>query len=125
MKFTTVYMPLVRTPMIAPTDIYKAFPTLTPDEAAQMLCDAMIDKPKRMASRLGTFGEVLYAVSPKTRRHRPQHGLQPLPGLDRREEEEGRGRQGEEAEPADQKKDDSEMSTEAVAMAYLLRGVHF
>ena len=65
-KFTTVYMPLVRTPMIAPTDIYKAFPTLTPDEAAQMLCDAMIDKPKRMASRLGTFGEVLYAVSPKT-----------------------------------------------------------
>ena len=52
--------------MIAPTDIYKAFPTLTPDEAAIMLCDAMIDKPKRLASRLGTFGEVLYAVSPKT-----------------------------------------------------------
>ena len=65
-KFTTVYMPLVRTPMIAPTDIYKAFPTLTPDEAAQMLCDAMIDKPKRMASRLGTFGEILYSISPKS-----------------------------------------------------------
>ncbi len=65
-KFTTVYMPLVRTPMIAPTGIYDAFPTLTPEEAAQMLCDAMIDKPKRIASRLGTFGEVLYAVSPKT-----------------------------------------------------------
>ena len=31
-----------------------------------MLADAMIDKPKRMASRLGTFGEVLYAMSPKT-----------------------------------------------------------
>ncbi|HEX2233835.1 MAG TPA: SDR family oxidoreductase, partial [Thermoleophilaceae bacterium] len=65
-KFTTIYMPLVRTPMIAPTDIYKAFPTLTPDEAAQMIADAMIDKPKRKASRLGTFGEVLYAVSPKS-----------------------------------------------------------
>src|SRR3954454_7868807 len=65
-KFTTVYMPLVRTPMIAPTGIYDAFPTLTPEEAAQMLCDAMIDKPKRIASRLGTFGEVLYAISPKT-----------------------------------------------------------
>ena len=65
-NFTTVFMPLVRTPMIAPTDIYKAFPTLTPEEAAQMLCDAMIDKPKRMASRLGTLGEILYSISPKS-----------------------------------------------------------
>src|SRR6059058_1581237 len=63
---TTVYMPLVRTPMIAPTNIYDAFPTLTPDEAAHMICDALIDKPKRKASRLGTFGEVLYAISPKS-----------------------------------------------------------
>ncbi len=65
-SFTTVYMPLVRTPMIAPTSMYDAFPTLSPDEAALMLCDALIDKPKRLASRLGTFGEVLYAISPKT-----------------------------------------------------------
>ena len=124
-KFTTVYMPLVRTPMIAPTDIYEAFPTLTPEEAAQMLCDAMIDKPKRMASRLGTFGEVLYAISPKTRRHRPQHRLQPVPRLEGREEEGRRQGRGQEGAPADEKKDDGEMSTEAVAMAYLLRGVHF
>ena len=27
---TTVYMPLVRTPMIAPTGIYDAFPTASP-----------------------------------------------------------------------------------------------
>ena len=87
-----------------------------------MLTDAMIDKPKRMASRLGTFGEVLYAVSPKTRRHRPQHGLQPVPRLDG-----GEGRQARTASPlpADEKKGSEEMSTEAVAMAYLLRGVHF
>ena len=84
-KFTAIYMPLVRTPMIAPTDIYKAFPTLTPEEAAQMLTDAMIDKPKRMASRLGTFGEVLYSVSPEDGGHRAQHRLQPLPRLDRGE----------------------------------------
>ena len=31
---TTVYMPLVRTPMIAPTKIYDRFPTLSPEEAA-------------------------------------------------------------------------------------------
>src|SRR4051812_12129227 len=64
--FSTVYMPLVRTPMIAPTSIYDAFPTLSPSEAAQMICDAIIDKPKRTATRLGTFGEILYAISPKS-----------------------------------------------------------
>ena len=52
--------------MIAPTGMYDAFPTLTPTEAALMITDAMIDKPKRKATRLGTFGEILYAVSPKT-----------------------------------------------------------
>jgi thioester reductase-like protein len=120
-KFTTVYMPLVRTPMIAPTDIYKAFPTLTPDEAAQMLCDAMIDKPKRMASRLGTFGEVLYSVSPKTVDIVLNTAYNLFP------DSKAAKKKGDDKkpEPADQKKDDSEMSTEAVAMAYLLRGVHF
>jgi NAD(P)-dependent dehydrogenase (short-subunit alcohol dehydrogenase family) len=124
-KFTTVYMPLVRTPMIAPTDIYKAFPTLTPDEAALMLCDAMIDKPKRMASRLGTFGEVLYAISPKTVDIVLNQAYNLFPDSSAAK----KGKDGEKGEkkalPADEKKDDSEMSTEAVAMAYLLRGVHF
>ena len=39
--FTTIHMPLVRTPMIAPTKIYDSFPTITPDEAADMICDAI------------------------------------------------------------------------------------
>jgi NAD(P)-dependent dehydrogenase (short-subunit alcohol dehydrogenase family) len=124
-KFTTVYMPLVRTPMIAPTDIYKAFPTLTPDEAALMLCDAMIDKPKRMASRLGTFGEVLYAISPKTVDIVLNQAYNLFPDSSAAK----KGKDGEKGDkkalPAGEKKDDSEMSTEAVAMAYLLRGVHF
>jgi NAD(P)-dependent dehydrogenase (short-subunit alcohol dehydrogenase family) len=63
--FTTINMPLVRTPMISPTRIYEAFPTLTPDDAAQMVVDALEDKPKRVATRLGTLGEVSYAVAPK------------------------------------------------------------
>jgi NAD(P)-dependent dehydrogenase (short-subunit alcohol dehydrogenase family) len=129
-KFTTVYMPLVRTPMIAPTDIYKAFPTLTPEEAAQMLTDAMIDKPKRMASRLGTFGEVLYAVSPKTVDLVLNQAYNLFPdstaakSKKTKDGEDGDGKE-KKALPADQKKGDEEMSTEAVAMAYLLRGVHF
>jgi NAD(P)-dependent dehydrogenase (short-subunit alcohol dehydrogenase family) len=119
-KFTTVYMPLVRTPMIAPTDIYKAFPTLTPDEAAQMLADAMIDKPKRMASRLGTFGEVLYAVSPKTVDIVLNTAYNLFP-----DSSAAKGPKDGKPAPADEKKGGDEMSSEAVAMAYLLRGVHF
>ena len=123
-KFTTVYMPLVRTPMIAPTDIYKAFPTLTPDEAALMLCDAMIDKPKRMASRLGTFGEILYSISPKTVDIVLNQAYNLFPDSSAAKKK-GKDEGDKKALPAGEKKDDGEMSTEAVAMAYLLRGVHF
>ncbi|HEX2414066.1 MAG TPA: SDR family oxidoreductase [Thermoleophilaceae bacterium] len=119
-KFTTVYMPLVRTPMIAPTDIYKAFPTLTPDEAAQMLADAMIDKPKRMASRLGTFGEVLYAVSPKTVDIVLNTAYNLFP-----DSAAAKAPTDGKPAPADEKKGGDEISSEALAMAYLLRGVHF
>ena len=121
-KFTTVYMPLVRTPMIAPTDMYKAFPTLSPDEAAQMLADAMIDKPKRVASRLGTFGEVLYAVSPKTMDIILNTAYNLFP--DSKAAKGDKGKDGKPV-PASEKGGDEEMSTEAVAMAYLMRGVHF
>jgi NAD(P)-dependent dehydrogenase (short-subunit alcohol dehydrogenase family) len=63
--FTTIHMPLVRTPMISPTKLYDAFPTLTPDEAAEMVVRALVDRPKRISTRLGTFGEVSYAVAPR------------------------------------------------------------
>jgi NAD(P)-dependent dehydrogenase (short-subunit alcohol dehydrogenase family) len=120
-KFTTIYMPLVRTPMIAPTDMYKAFPTLSPDEAAQMLVDAMIDKPKRVASRLGTFGEILYSVSPKTVDIvlNTAYNLFPDSKAAKGDKTDGK------ALPAAEKGGGDEMSTEAVAMAYLMRGVHF
>ncbi len=63
--FTTVHMPLVRTPMIAPTTIYKSFPTISPDEAADMICDALRKRPKHINTTLGTVAEVLYAIAPK------------------------------------------------------------
>jgi NAD(P)-dependent dehydrogenase (short-subunit alcohol dehydrogenase family) len=63
--FTTIHMPLVRTPMIRPTRIYDAFPTLSPDDAAELVLRALTDRPKRVSTRLGTFGEVSYAVAPK------------------------------------------------------------
>ncbi|MGO9490221.1 MAG: SDR family oxidoreductase [Solirubrobacteraceae bacterium] len=62
--FTTIHMPLVRTPMIAPTKMYDAFPTLSPEEAADMICEALRGRPKEMGTRLGKFGEVAYSLSP-------------------------------------------------------------
>jgi len=63
--FTTIHMPLVRTPMIAPTKLYDHFPTISPDEAADLICEAMRSRPKEINTRLGTAGEVLHALAPK------------------------------------------------------------
>ncbi|HTY97085.1 MAG TPA: SDR family oxidoreductase, partial [Solirubrobacteraceae bacterium] len=62
--FTTIHMPLVRTPMIAPTKMYDAFPAISPDEAADMICEAMRSRPKEMGTRIGKFGEVAYSLNP-------------------------------------------------------------
>ena len=64
-SFTTIHMPLVRTPMIAPTKLYDHFPTISPDEAADLICEAMRARPKEINTRLGTAGEVLHALAPK------------------------------------------------------------
>ncbi len=61
---TTVYMPLVKTPMIAPTKIYDRFPTLSPEEAAEMITDAIRKRPKRVATTLGNIGQLGYAIAP-------------------------------------------------------------
>ena len=63
--FTNIHMPLVRTPMIAPTKIYDAFPTLTPDQAADMVVRALEEQPKHVGTRLGTTAVVAYALAPK------------------------------------------------------------
>jgi thioester reductase-like protein len=62
--FTTIHMPLVRTPMIAPTKMYDAFPAISPEEAADMICEALRSRPKHMGTRLGRFGELAYTLSP-------------------------------------------------------------
>jgi short-subunit dehydrogenase len=62
--FTTVYMPLVRTPMIAPTKIYDRFPTLSPDEAAELITEAIRKRPKRVATPVGNLSQLNYALVP-------------------------------------------------------------
>jgi NAD(P)-dependent dehydrogenase (short-subunit alcohol dehydrogenase family) len=63
--FTTINMPLVRTPMIAPTKIYNHVPTLTSEQAADLVVEAIVYKPVRIATRLGIFGAILHAMAPK------------------------------------------------------------
>ncbi len=107
---TTVYMPLVKTEMIAPTKIYRAFPTINPDEAAEMICDGMIDRPKRISTRLGVFGEVAYAAAPKAVDVLLNQAYKLFP-----ESAAAGGKQGQE----------EEVSSEAIAFAHLVPGVHW
>jgi len=109
---TTIHMPLVRTPMIAPTRMYDVFPAITPEEAAEMLARAMVERPKKVATRLGTFGELLYAVAPTVSDKILNQAYNLFP-----ESQAAKGK----AEEAP----DKAPSTEAVAFAHLMKGVHW
>ena len=109
---TTVNMPLVRTPMIAPTRMYDMFPAITPEEAAEMITKAMINRPKKVATRLGNFGELMYAIAPKASDSILNTAYKLFP----------------DSQAAKGKKDearDKAPSTEAVAFAHLMKGVHW
>jgi NAD(P)-dependent dehydrogenase (short-subunit alcohol dehydrogenase family) len=108
--FTTIHMPLVRTPMIAPTKMYDSFPTITPDEAADLVCEAIRSKPKTINTRLGTFGEVAYTLAPKAVDQILHMAYKVFP-----DSAAARGEQ----DP------DEKASVEQVAMANLMKGVHW
>ncbi|WP_249009516.1 SDR family oxidoreductase [Conexibacter sp. DBS9H8] len=108
--FTTIHMPLVRTPMIAPTKIYDSFPTISPDEAADLICEAIRAKPKQINTRLGTFGEVAYALFPKAVDQILSTAYKVFP-----DSAAARG----EINPEER------ASTEQVALAHLMKGIHW
>jgi len=108
---TTVYMPLVKTEMIAPTKIYDAFPTISAEEAARMITDAMIDRPKRVSTKLGLFGQIAYATAPKVVDVLLNAAYKLFP-----DSAAARG-----ATAAEEK----EASAQAVAFAHLIPGVHW
>ncbi len=108
--FTTIHMPLVRTPMIAPTKMYDSFPTISPDEAADLICEAIRTKPKTINTRLGTFGEVAYTLAPKAVDQILHMAYRVFP----------------DSAASKGKKDPKEhASTEQIALAHLMRGVHW
>ncbi len=108
--FTTIHMPLVRTAMIAPTRIYDSFPTISPDEAADLVCEAIRARPKQINTRLGTFGEVAYALMPRAVDQILHMAYRVFP--------DSAASKGE-SDPTEH------ASTEQVALAHLMRGVHW
>ncbi len=64
--FTNIHMPLVKTPMIAPTKIYDKFPTISPAQAADMVVRALVDRPHEINTALGTMGALAHTLAPKT-----------------------------------------------------------
>jgi short-subunit dehydrogenase len=64
--FTSIHMPLVKTPMIAPTKIYDKFPTISPAQAADMVIRALVDKPNEINTTLGTVGALAHTLAPRT-----------------------------------------------------------
>jgi len=111
--FTTVNMPLVKTPMIAPTKMYEAVPTLTPDEAADMIVEAIVERPVRLATRMGTFAQIFYAVAPRAYEILMNTAFRLFPDSPAAKGMKGRGEI--EAQP----------TSEQVAFASLMRGVHW
>jgi NAD(P)-dependent dehydrogenase (short-subunit alcohol dehydrogenase family) len=110
-KFTTINMPLVRTPMIAPTKIYNNVPTLSPEEAADLIAQAIVYKPVRIATRLGILGEVVHALVPRIAQIVMNTSFRMFPDSD--------------AAKKDGEKKAPHMNADQMALQQLLRGIHF
>jgi len=110
-NFTNINMPLVRTPMIAPTKMYESVPTLAPDEAAGLVVEAIVYRPVRIATRLGIFGAVCHALAPKVTQVLLNTAFNMFP--------DSPAAQGQkEAEPRP-------LTPEQMAFAQLTRGIHW
>ena len=124
--FTTIHMPLVRTPMIGPTKMYDRFPTLTPDEAGDMICEAIIHKPKRIATPMGTLGQILYAINPKSVDYILNTAYHLFPDSTAAKGEKGKEEAPAARRPATaQERASGQLSNQQAAFAYLMRGVHW
>lgn len=108
--FTTINMPLVRTPMIAPTKIYNNVPTLSPEEAADMIAQACIFKPVRIATRLGITGQLMHALLPRVAQISMNTSFRMFP-----DSSAAKGEKGERPQ----------LSPEAQALQQMMQGIHF
>ena len=109
--FTTINMPLVRTPMIAPTRIYDSVPALDPEEAAALVVQACIERPVRLSTRLGVFGELLHTALPRVAQIIMNTSFRMFPENTKTDQSPGIG--------------ETELSAEALALQQMMKGLHF
>ena len=108
---TNINMPLVRTPMIAPTKMYENVPTLSPEEAAGLVVEAIVHRPVRIATRLGIFAAVSHAIAPKLTQVLLNTAFNMFP-----DSAAAQGRKSDEPQP---------LTAEQVAFAQLTQGIHW
>ena len=106
---TAIYMPLVRTPMIAPTKMYDYIPTWSPEDAADTVVKAIIERPKSIATTVGTAAAVSYAIWPKANDWVLSKGFQLFPS----------------SSAARGKKEGAKPSLEQVVFANVFKGEHW
>ncbi|HQR09831.1 MAG TPA: SDR family oxidoreductase [Casimicrobiaceae bacterium] len=111
--FTTINMPLVRTPMIAPTKMYENVPTLSPEQAADLVVEAVVYRPVRIATRLGIFGAISHAAAPRLTQILLNTAFNMFP-----DSAAAQGKKGEESAR-------QELSPEQIAFAQLTQGIHW
>ncbi|TCS41986.1 SDR family oxidoreductase [Reinekea marinisedimentorum] len=113
--FTNINMPLVRTPMIAPTALYNNVPALTPEEAAELVVEAVLKRSERVSTRLGKFAEVVHALSPKTQRQIMNTAFRLFKEADKGKKQDGSGEKAKAPQP----------SPAQLMFASLMKGVHW
>jgi hypothetical protein len=96
--------------MIAPTKMYDSVPTLSPEEAADLVVKAIIERPSRVATRLGIFAATLNALAPKAYEVVMNTAFNLFP-----DSAAAKGMKGRDEKP----------SSEQIAFAALMRGVHW
>ena len=109
-EFTTINMPLVKTPMIAPTKLYDQVPTLSPEDAADLVVEAIIHKPVRIATRLGIFGALLHSVTPKVAQITMNTSFRMFPDS---------------SAAAHKQQEPAQQTADQVAFSQMMRGIHF
>ena len=112
---STVFMPLVRTPMIEPTAHYKYFPAISPEEAAEMICDAIVSRHKKQSTFVGRVSEFTYATAPRIQDAIANAGYKMFPESPSKPKPEGGAEQTAEEEG----------SAEQKAFARATRGTHW
>jgi NAD(P)-dependent dehydrogenase (short-subunit alcohol dehydrogenase family) len=112
---TNIHMPLVQTPMIAPTSFYSNFPIIEAEEAAQMVVEAILRRPQDVSTRLGKLGEIVEVAAPGFLHLVMTGAYHMFPETAGKKQAEG----------GEAKPEPEEVGIEGLVLSQLMRGIHF